>query len=128
MSQHNFIFGNFLNCIADPYTNVVTKEEFSQNEQCFLLPQCFPLLVIGYPFNSRDCPIIDKICSKCLLQNCRMRERIKRLFQFKNKRKSIWNLNTQPFYYFYSSSLDIINMYIQFVSFPQCFYFLSETK
>ena len=26
--------------------------------------QCFPLLVIGYPFSYRDFPFIDKICSK----------------------------------------------------------------
>ena len=30
-----------------------------QNEQFLLLPQCFPLLVIGYPYS-----IFDKTCSK----------------------------------------------------------------
>ena len=34
--------------------NVVTKEEIARNEQLLLLPQCFPVLVIGYPFNYRD--------------------------------------------------------------------------
>ena len=33
---------------------IVTKEEIAQNEQFLLLPQCFQLLVIGYPFNYRD--------------------------------------------------------------------------
>ena len=28
------------------------------------MPQYFPLLVIGYPFNYRDFPLFDKICSK----------------------------------------------------------------
>ena len=28
------------------------------------MPQCFPLLVIGYPFIYRDFPFFDKICSK----------------------------------------------------------------
>ena len=30
------------------FENIVTKEEIAQNEQFLLLPQCFPLLVIGY--------------------------------------------------------------------------------
>ena len=42
----------------------MTKEEIAQNEQFLLLPQCFPLLVIGYPFNDRDFPFFDKIRSK----------------------------------------------------------------
>ena len=42
----------------------MTKEEIAQNKQFLLLPQCFPLLVIGYPFNYRDFSIFDKICSK----------------------------------------------------------------
>ena len=42
----------------------MTKEEIAQNEQFLLLPQCFPLLVIGYPFNYRDFLSFDKICSK----------------------------------------------------------------
>ena len=29
-----------------------------------ILPQCFPLLVTGYPFNYRDFLFFDKICSK----------------------------------------------------------------
>ena len=36
------------------FENTVTKEEIAQNEQFLLLPQCFPLLVISYPFNYRD--------------------------------------------------------------------------
>ena len=36
---------------------------FPQNEQFLLLPQCFPLLVIGYPFNYRDFTFFDKTCS-----------------------------------------------------------------
>ena len=46
------------------FENIVTKEEIAQNEQFLLLPQCFPLLVIGYPFNYRDFPYFDKIWSK----------------------------------------------------------------
>ena len=42
--------------------NIVTKEEIAQNEQFLLLPQCFLLLVIGYPFNFRDFLFFDKIC------------------------------------------------------------------
>ena len=44
--------------------NIVTKEEIAQNKQFHLLPQCFPLLVIGYPFSYRDFLLFDKICSK----------------------------------------------------------------
>ena len=44
--------------------NIVTKEEIAQNEQFLLLPQYFPLLVIGYPFNYRDFLFFDKTCSK----------------------------------------------------------------
>ena len=32
--------------------------------QFLLLPQCFPLFVIGYPFNYGDFLFFDKICSK----------------------------------------------------------------
>ena len=46
------------------FGNIVTKEEIAQNEQFLFLTQCFPLLVIGYPFNYRDFPFFDKICSK----------------------------------------------------------------
>ena len=42
----------------------MTKEEIAQNVQFLLLPQCFPLLVIGYPFNYGDFLCFDKICSK----------------------------------------------------------------
>ena len=46
------------------FKNIVTKEEIAQNEQFLLLPQCFPVFVIGYPFNYRDFPSFDKTCSK----------------------------------------------------------------
>ena len=42
----------------------MTQEEIAQNKQFLLLPQCFPLLIIGYPFNYGDFPFFDKICSK----------------------------------------------------------------
>ena len=51
-------------CSRRLFENIVTKEEIARNEQFLLLPQCFPLLVIGYPFNSRDFPFFDKIYSK----------------------------------------------------------------
>ena len=38
-------------CSRQLFENTVTKEEIAQNEQFLLLPQCFPLLVIDYPFN-----------------------------------------------------------------------------
>ena len=41
-------------CSRRLFENIVTKEEIAQNVQFLLLPQCFPLLVIGYPFNYRD--------------------------------------------------------------------------
>ena len=46
------------------FENIVTKEEIAHNVQFLLLSQCFPRLVIGYPFSYRDCPLFDKICSK----------------------------------------------------------------
>ena len=51
-------------CSRRLFENIVTKEEIAQNEQFFLLSQCFPLLIIGYPFNYKDFPFFDKICSK----------------------------------------------------------------
>ena len=58
------------------FKNIVAKEDIAQNEEFRLLPQCFPLLVIGYPFNYRDFLLFDKICSQSrLLQNCRMRKK-----------------------------------------------------
>ena len=51
-------------CSRQLFENILTKEEIAQNKQFLLLPQCFPLLVIGYPFNYRDFPLFDKICSK----------------------------------------------------------------
>ena len=36
------------------WTLLKTKEDIAQYEQCLFLPQCFPLLVIGYPLNYRD--------------------------------------------------------------------------
>ena len=46
------------------FENIVTKEEIAQNKQFLLLLQCFPHLVIGYPFDYRDFLFFDKICSK----------------------------------------------------------------
>ena len=40
-------------CSRRLFKNIVTKEEIAQNEQFLLLPQCFSLLVIGYPFCCR---------------------------------------------------------------------------
>ena len=51
-------------CSRRLFENIVTKEEIAQNERFLLLPQCFPLLVIGYPFNYRDFLFFNKICSK----------------------------------------------------------------
>ena len=51
-------------CSRGFFENIVTIEEIAQNEQFLLLPQCFPLLVVGFPFNYRDFPFLDKICSK----------------------------------------------------------------
>ena len=60
------------------FENIVTKEEIAQNEQFLLLPLCFPLLVIGYPFNYRDFLFfLTKYVKSGLLQNCRIRERVK---------------------------------------------------
>ena len=42
----------------------MTKEEIAENKQFLLLPQCFSLLVIGYPVNFRDFQFFDKICLK----------------------------------------------------------------
>ena len=42
----------------------MTKEEIAQNVQFLLLPQCFPLLVIGYPFNYGDFIFFGKTRSK----------------------------------------------------------------
>ena len=42
----------------------MTKEEIAQNVQFLLLPQCFPLVVIGYQFNYGDFLCFDKIRSK----------------------------------------------------------------
>ena len=38
-------------CCRRLFENIVTKEKIAQNKQFLLLPQCFLLLVIGYPFN-----------------------------------------------------------------------------
>ena len=55
----------------------MTKQEIAQNEKYLLLPQCFPLLVIGYSLNYRDFLFLTKYVQSRLLQNCRMRERVK---------------------------------------------------
>ena len=51
-------------CSRRLFENIVTTEEIAQNVQYLLLPQCFPLLVMGYRFNYRDFLLVDKICSK----------------------------------------------------------------
>ena len=51
-------------CSRRLFENIVTKEEIAQNVQFLLLTQCFPLLVIGYPFNYRDFLFFYKISSK----------------------------------------------------------------
>ena len=51
-------------CSRRLFENIVTKEENAQNKQFLLLKQCFPLFVIGYPFNYRNFPFFYKICSK----------------------------------------------------------------
>ena len=51
-------------CSRRLFENKVTKEEIAQNVQFLLLPQCFPLFVIGYPFNYEDFLCFDKIRSK----------------------------------------------------------------
>ena len=38
--------------------------EIAHYEQFLLLPQCFPLLILGYLFNYRDFSFLKKICSK----------------------------------------------------------------
>ena len=63
------------------FENIVTKEEVAQNEQFLLLPQCFPLLVKGYPFNYRDFLFLTKYVKSRLLQKCRMWERVNSLKQ-----------------------------------------------
>ena len=51
-------------CSRQLFEKIVTKEEIAQNEQFLLLSQCFPLLIIGYPFNYSDFLYFYKICSK----------------------------------------------------------------
>ena len=57
-------FPNILSSADGFFENIVTKVEIAQKELFLLLPQCFPVLVIGYPFNYRDFLFFDKICSK----------------------------------------------------------------
>ena len=54
----------FDDCSRQLFENIVTTEEIAQNGQFLLLPQCFPLVVIGYPFNYRYFLFVEKICSK----------------------------------------------------------------
>ena len=42
----------------------MAKEEIARFVQFLLLPQCFPLFVIGYPFNYGDFLCFDEIHSK----------------------------------------------------------------
>ena len=59
---HSNAFGRL--CSRQLFENIVTKEEIAQKVQFLLLPQCFPLFVIGYPFNYRGFLFFDKIRSK----------------------------------------------------------------
>ena len=38
-------------CSKQLFENIVTQEIIAQNERFLILPRCFPLLVICYPFN-----------------------------------------------------------------------------
>ena len=51
-------------CSRRLFENLVTKKEIAQIVQFLILAQCFPLFVIGYPFNYGDFPFFDKIRSK----------------------------------------------------------------
>ena len=64
-------------CSRQLFENIVTKEEIAQNEQFLRLPQCFPVLVISYPFNYRDFLLFDKICSMSSAAELSYRERVK---------------------------------------------------
>ena len=46
-------------CSRGLFENIVIKENIAQNKQFLLLTQCFPLLVIGYPFNYRKIVVIS---------------------------------------------------------------------
>ena len=71
------IYAFWRHCSRRLFENIVTTEEIAQNEQFLLLPQRFPLLVIGYPFNYRlFFHLLTKYVQSRLLQNCRMRERV----------------------------------------------------
>ena len=61
-SPHKNAFGRL--CSRRLFKNIVTKEEIAQNVQFLLFPQCFPLVVIGYPFNYGDFLFFGKIRSK----------------------------------------------------------------
>ena len=56
------------------FKNIVTNEEIAQNKQFLLLPQCFPLLVIGYPFNYIEILYFLTKYVQSLLQKCRISE------------------------------------------------------
>ena len=50
----------------DIFESIVAKEEIAQNEQFLVLPKCFPLLVIGYPFNYKDFLFFIHLFIDCL--------------------------------------------------------------
>ena len=56
-------------CSRRIFENIETKEEIAQNKLFLLLPQCFPLLVIGYPCNYRDFLLFDKkvVCCRIVV-------------------------------------------------------------
>ena len=83
------------------FENIVTKEEIAQNEQFFLLPQCFRLLVIGYPLNYRDFLFFVKICPKSSAAELCMWERgvkVKQMRQLKRmNRYFLFNIILEVF-------------------------------
>ena len=53
-----------LSHLSDPTAAEGFLKTYWQKKKLVLLSQCFPLLVIGYPFNYRDFLLFDKTCSK----------------------------------------------------------------
>ena len=66
-------------CSKQLFENIVIKEEIAQKKQFLLLPECFPLLVIGYHLIIEIFYFLTKYVKSHLLQNCPMRERVKQM-------------------------------------------------
>ena len=64
IKPNHLIFNLTLSAADSFLKTLVTKEEIAHYEQFLLLIQCFPILVLGYPFNYGDFLFFDKICSK----------------------------------------------------------------